>query len=81
MAGAVGRDRPAVPELERVGDEPLEPEPVDLEVRGAGRRKEVHVKIVDPVRGDGQVVPRAFQWTGRPVLEDLIRPRPHGRWI
>src|SRR5215471_21636618 len=57
MAGSVGRHGLAVPDLERMSDEAIESEAVDLQVRRVRHRgQEVHVEIVDAVRGYREVV-------------------------
>ena len=56
MARPLGRDRLAVLERERLGDEALEAEAVDLEVGGVRHRgQQVDVEVVDAVRGHRQV--------------------------
>jgi hypothetical protein len=57
VAWTIGRDRLALADLEGVGDEALQSEAVNLEVRRVrDRREEVHVEVVDAVRGHREVV-------------------------
>ncbi len=57
MAGAPGRGGAAVFDTKRLGDETLQAETVDLQVRLVGHRgQELDVQVMDAVGGDRQVV-------------------------
>src|SRR5207247_10461470 len=54
VARPVRRDGQPGLDLERLGDEPIEPEAVDLEVRAVrSPGQQVHGQVVGAVRGDG----------------------------